>query len=54
MDWEKISRTLTRVLVKAGYKIDAYNASQSDILTALSDYESKHDDMMEHILMEIK
>ncbi len=52
---ERVCGVVARMLIKAGYKIDAkkdHNTVHEDILTALSDYEDKFDEMLEHILMQ--
>ena len=52
MECEKVCGVVARMLIKAGHKIDANNADHEDILLALSDYEDKYGEMLEHILME--
>ncbi len=48
MDENKIYRRIIDILRKAGYSIGGHE----DILVALSDYEEKHDAMLEHLLMQ--
>ncbi len=47
---EKVCDVLLGILINAGYEIDVNNLD--GILGALSDYEEKHNEMLEHILMQ--
>ncbi len=48
--YEQIACKIVCVLIKAGYKIDYGDINA--VLKALSDYEEKHNAMLEHILLE--
>lgn len=52
MDWEKLGKTLIKVLNDAGYEVRADISHEDDILWALSDYSEKHNEMLEYILMQ--
>ncbi len=51
-DYRKVFDTLVGILIKAGYDLTGKNLSHIDVLAALSDYQEKHDVMLEHILMQ--
>ena len=54
MECERVCGMVARLLIKAGYTIDAKSdICHEQIMTALSDYEDKYNDMLEHILMEL-
>ena len=52
MNWEKLGKAVLKVLIDAGYKVDADNVQADDVFMALSDYQEKHKDMLEYILMQ--
>lgn len=50
---ERVCGAIARILIRAGFAIDTkkdYNAVHEQILTALSDYEDKYNEMLEYIL----
>lgn len=47
---EHVQRMAINMLVNAGYNIDFTDADA--VIKALSDYEEKHDAMLEHILLQ--
>lgn len=53
-DYRKVFDALVGVLIKAGYDLAGKSLSHEDVLTALSDYTEKRDEMLEHILMEVR
>lgn len=54
-DYRKVFDTLVGILIKAGYTdLIGKSLSHEDVLTALSDYTEKRDEMLEHILIELK
>ena len=51
-DYQKVFDVLVGILIKAGYDLAGKNLTTSDVLTALSDYSEKRDEMLEYILLE--
>ncbi len=47
---EQVRRRVIRMLTDAGYVVDFSDAAA--VLKALSDYEEKHNAMLEHVLMQ--
>ncbi len=47
---EKVKQMAVNMLINAGYKVDI--SDDNAILEALSDYEEKHNAMLEHLLMQ--
>ena len=52
MNWEKLGKAVLKVLIDAGYKVDADNVQADDVFWALLDYQEKHNAMLEHVLMQ--
>ena len=52
---DQVCGAIARILIKTGYAIDVKkdrNTVHENIMAALSDYEDKHNEMLEHILMQ--
>ncbi len=47
-----VCRLVIQILQEAGYPAIVDNADHKAVLEALSDYRKKHDEMLEHILMQ--
>ena len=48
----RVCHVLVEILQRAGYSLDIDNATDNQILAALSDYSAKRDEMLEYILLE--
>ena len=48
----RICHVLVEILQRAGYSLDIDNATDNQILAALSDYSAKRNEMYEYILMQ--
>ncbi len=51
-NYRKVFDVLVGILIKAGYDLTGKGLNHDLILAALSDYQKKHDEMLEHILMQ--